>query len=217
MPKSTDAWGIEVGSNAIKAIRLVRTGDVVEVTDYEVQPFKQILTTPDLDVDEAIQVGLDQFMTKHNLVKSTVMLSVPGHMAFARFAKLPPVDPKKVSDIVAFEATQQIPFPMEQVEWDYQIFMQEDSPDVEVGIFAITKDRVGQFLSNYRAMGLAPDGLTLSPLAVYNAMAYDLKLDADSPGVIILDIGTTSTDVIIVEDGAVWLRTLPVLRFTGFK
>ena len=66
-------------------------------------------------------------------------MSVPGHAAFARFAKLPPVEPKKVPDIVKFEAMQQIPFPLDQVEWDYQTFVSPDSPDVEVGIFAITR------------------------------------------------------------------------------
>ncbi|MDP6060918.1 MAG: pilus assembly protein PilM, partial [Pirellulaceae bacterium] len=193
MPKTVDAWGIEVGANALKAVHLVSNGEEIDVADYEVMPFKQILATPDIDVDEEVRVKLDEFLSRHTIAKSTVLISVPGHMAFARFAKLPPVDPKKVSDIVTFEATQQIPFPMEQVEWDYQIFMQEDSPDVEVGIFAITKDRVGQFLANYRAVGLTPDGLTLSPLAVYNAVAHEMDLGEDSPGVIIMDIGTTST------------------------
>src|SRR5262249_27371068 len=132
------------------------------------------------------------------------------HQAFARFAKLPPVDPKKIPDIVKFEAVQQIPFPMEQVEWDYQVFQQPDSPDVEVGIFAITKDRVAQFLRNFRAVGINPDGLTLSPLAVYNAMAYDMNLTPESPGVIFMDIGTITTDLVIAESGNIWLRSLPI-------
>lgn len=34
--------------------------------------------------------------------------SIPGHSSFARFAKLPPVEPKKVPEIVKFEAMQQI-------------------------------------------------------------------------------------------------------------
>jgi type IV pilus assembly protein PilM len=210
MSNQNDAWGLEVGANAIKAIRLSRVGADLVVSDYDILPFKKVLSTPDLNVEEAIQVGLDQFLSRHSVAKSTVVLSVPGHMAFARFVKLPPVDPKKIGDIVKFEAVQQIPFPIDQVEWDYQQFSQADSPDVEVGIFAITKDRVMQFLSSYRNVGLTVDGITLSPLAVYNAMAYDLELKADSPGVMFMDIGTASTDVIIVEAGQIWLRTLPI-------
>ena len=210
MAKNNDVWGLEVGFNALKAVRLVRQGGQLSVADYAVMPFKKILTTPDLNVDEAIQVQLDAFLTKHEVGKSKLVVSVPGNMAFARFAKLPPVEPKKIPDIVRFEAVQQIPFPIEQVEWDYQVFQQEDSPDVEVGIFAITKERVMTFLSNYRRVNLSADSLTLSPLAVYNAFAYDHAQEDVPVGTIYMDIGTTSTDVIIVEGGGIWLRTLPI-------
>lgn len=210
MARKNDSWGIEVGGSAIKAVRLARSGSKAELVDYEILPFKHVLTTPDLNVDEAIQVNLDALLSKHDLSRSQVVISVPGHMAFARFAKLPPVEPKKIPDIVRFEAVQQIPFPIEQVEWDYQVFQQEDSPDVEVGIFAITKERVANFLSNYRRVNMRVDGLTLSPLAVFNAFAYDEAEDGERPGTIYMDIGTTATDVIIVEHEGIWLRTLPI-------
>lgn len=210
MSKRNDCWGLEVGASALKAIRLAATGDGVKLLEHDVLPFKQILTTPDLDVNEAIQVNLDQFLQRHDVRKSGVWVSVPGHMGFARFAKLPPVEPKKIADIVKFEAVQQIPFPMDQVEWDYRVFQQHDSPDVEVGIFAIGKDRVNQFLENYKAVGLSVDGLTLAPLAVFNALHYDLELQPSPDGVVIVDIGASNTDVIVTNGENVWLRTLSI-------
>jgi len=212
MARKNDCWGIEVGQYAIKAMRLTRSGNNVELADWDYLPFKQVLSTPDINVDEAIQVGLDTFMTKHpDFERSQIVVSVPGHLAFARFAKLPPVEPKKIPSIVGYEAQQQIPFPIDQVEWDYQVFQQADSPDVEVGIFAITKERVMEFLSNYRQQGLRIDALTLSPLAVYNAFAFDNASDEDElRGAVYMDIGTVSTDVVIVESGGIWLRTLPI-------
>lgn len=210
MSRRKDCWGLEVGASALKAMRLASTGDGVKLLEYEVLPFKQVLTTPDLDVNEAIQVNLDQFLQRHDVRKSSVWVSVPGHMGFARFAKLPPVEPKKIPDIVKFEAVQQIPFPMDQVEWDYRVFQQKDSPDVEVGIFAIGKDRVNQFLENYKAVGLNVDGLTLGPLAVFNALHYDLALEPSPEGVVIVDIGASNTDVIVTNGQNVWLRTLSI-------
>ncbi len=205
-----DAWGVEVGSDALKAIKLVRDKDAVQIADYDVIPFKKVLGTPDVNADDAIQVNLDQFMSKHELGKTPVLVSVPGHAAFARFAKLPPVDPKKIPEIVHYEAMQQIPFPMNQVVWDYQVFREEDMPDVEVGIFAMTKERIVEVLNNYRAVGMDVHGMTLSPLALYNAMAFDMDLDGTSEGVIFVDIGTQSTDMIIVERGRIWMRTLAI-------
>ena len=210
MPKINNSWGIEIGCDAIKAVHLVRQGTQVAVDQYHVEPFKKILTTPDLNVEEAIRDNLAKFFTRYDIRRAAVIASVPGSAAFAKFAKLPPVDPKKIPDIVKFEAVQQIPFPIEEVEWDYQVFAHPDSPDVEVGIFAITKDRVAKFLDNFQAVGQSIDGLTLSALAVYNALAYDLQLSSGSPGMIFMDIGTSNTDVIIVEDGNLWLRTLPI-------
>ncbi len=85
------AWGIEIGSHAIKAVRLVRNGSAVEVDDFAVVPHKKVLTTPDLDQDEMILISLGQFISQNNLENEHLVMSVPGHAAFARFAKLPPV------------------------------------------------------------------------------------------------------------------------------
>lgn len=210
MASSKAAWGIEIGADSIKAIRLERDGDNVSVSDFTVIPHKKVLTTPELDQDEMVRLGLGQFISQKALVGEHLVMSVPGHAAFARFAKLPPVDPKKVADIVKFEAVQQIPFPIDQVEWDYQTFTKEGLPDIEVGIFAITRDKVQSRLSLYGELGIQPDVLTLSPVAVYNAMAYDLSLGKDNQPIVFLDIGTSATDLIIADEGRCWIRTFPL-------
>lgn len=204
------SWGIEVGAGAIKALKLVARGDTFEVAEFAVVPHKKVLSTPDLDQDEAIRMALGALVNHYDLSKATVVMSVPGHAAFARFAKLPPVEPKKIPQIVKFEAQQQIPFPLEEVEWDYQTFRSPNSPDVEAGIFAITKQRINERLSVYQDVGITPDVITLSPVAAYNALAYDLNFSEETPGAIILDIGTTSTDLIVAEAGRVWIRTFPI-------
>jgi type IV pilus assembly protein PilM len=202
------AWGIEIGAFAIKALRLERTGEDVRVVDFAVIPHKKVLTTPDLDQDEMVRLGLGQFISQKNLEGEHLVMSVPGHTAFARFAKLPPVEPKKVPDIVKFEAVQQIPFPIDDVEWDYQTFTSEDTPEIEVGIFAITRERVQQRLGLYSELGLSPEVMTLSPVAVYNAMNFDHS--GHKAPVVYIDIGTSATDVIVAEAGRCWIRTFPL-------
>ena len=202
------AWGIEIGAYAIKAIRLERDGNDIKVSDFAVIPHKKVLTTPDMDQDEMVRLGLGQYISQKSLEGEHLVMSVPGHSAFARFAKLPPVEPKKVPDIVKFEAVQQIPFPIDQVEWDYQTFQSSDSPEIEVGIFAITRERVQQRLGLYADVGLSPESMTLSPVAVYNAMAYDLG-KIDEP-IIFVDIGTQATDVIVADSERCWIRTFPL-------
>lgn len=210
MASSNSCWGIEMGAGAVKALKLERSGDEVKVVEFAVIPHKKVLSTPDLDQADATRVALGELVTRFDLTSAPVAISVPGHSAFARFAKLPPVDPKKIPDIVKFEAVQQIPFPIEQVEWDYQTFKSDDNPDYEVGIFAITRDRVMERLALWADVGITPDVITLGPLAAYNAVAWDQQFNPRTPGTVILDIGTTSTDLIVCEPGRVWIRTFPI-------
>lgn len=211
MPSSSVSWGIEVGASAIKAVKLEAVGDEgARVLEFAVIQHPKPLSTPGVDANDVLRVSLGAFTSQYDLGKASVAVSVPGHAGFARFAKLPPVEPKKVPDIVKFEAMQQIPFPLEQVEWDYQTFVTPDSPEVEVGIFAITRERVQERLAMLADFGIHPDYVTLSPLAVYNALAFDLQFGADTPGTIIVDVGTTSTDLVVATPGRMWVRTFPI-------
>jgi len=205
---SSICWGIEIGAAAIKAIKLEAVGDGnVKVLDFAVIQHPKVLSTPGVDANDVLRVSLGALTSQYDLSKAAIAVSVPGHSAFARFAKLPPVEPKKVPDIVKFEAMQQIPFPLDNVEWDYQTFISPDSPDVEVGIFAITREKVNERLQMLADVGLKPNYVVLSPIAVYNALAYDLNFDSKTPGTIIVDVGTTSTDLVIATPGRMWIRT----------
>lgn len=210
MPSSNLCWGIEIGAGAVKALKLERDGDRVQLVDFIVIPHKKVLSTPDLDQADAIRVALGQLVAQRDLSGALVAVSLPGHQSFARFAKLPPVEPKKAPDLVKFEAAQQIPFPIEEVEWDYQTFVSEDSPEIEVGIFAVTRDKVNERLALLSDVGISPDLVNIGPVGVYNAIAYDLNFTEKTTGTILLDIGTVSSDLIVADAGRVWIRTFPV-------
>ncbi|MFA6045491.1 MAG: type IV pilus assembly protein PilM, partial [Phycisphaerales bacterium] len=211
MPSSSVCWGIEIGASGIKAIKLEAVGDSgARVAEYAVIQHPKPLSTPGVDANDVLRVSLGALTSQHDLSKASVAVSMPGHSGFARFAKLPPVEPRKVSGVVKYEAMQQIPFPLEQVEWDFQTFQSPASPDVEVGIFAVTKERVTERLQMLADVGINPNYVVLGPIAVYNALAYDLQFDNTTPGTIIVDVGTTSTDLVVATPGKMWVRTFPI-------
>jgi len=210
MASSNTCWGVEIGAGAIKAIKLEIEDDRPIVTDFAVIPHAKVLSTPEIDQSDVLRLSLSKLVGSKDLSSAPLAVSIPGHQSFARFAKLPPVDPKTVKSVVGYEAQQQIPFPLEEVEWDYQTFQSPDSPEVEVGIFAVARARIMERLQLLSDVGLTPEIATLSPVAAYNAMAHDLGFTADTPGTIVLDIGTTATDLIVAEKGVVWIRTFPI-------
>ena len=104
MAGSQAAWGIDVGVSSLKALKLRRDGDRVTVEEFEVIEHDKFLTEPEVDRDALIRATLQKFMNKHSLRRDVVFIGVPGSTAFARFVKLPPVEPKKIPEIVRFEA-----------------------------------------------------------------------------------------------------------------
>lgn len=202
------AWGLDVGVSSLKAIKLRRDGDRVTVEAFDVIEHDKFLSEPDVDRDSLIRSTLQKFVSKYPVRRDVVYISVPGSMTFSRFVKLPPVETKKIPEIVRFEAIQQIPFPLDQVNWDYHTFQHPDSPDVEVGIFAMKKELVAQVMSNFRAAELNIQGVQLSSLAVYNAAAYDGM--TEGKGTIVIDMGAENTNLVVLDSGRLWLRTINI-------
>lgn len=215
MATAQAVWGIDVGRCALKAVKL-RTGaeGKVDVVAIDYVEHAKILSQPDADRHALIGAALEKFLSRNDVSKDQIFVSVPGQHTLARFTKLPPVAPKRIPDIVRYEADQQIPFDMDEVIWDYQTFQQEGVPDLEVGIFAMKRELIREHLLHFEQAAIEPIGVQSGPLAVYNAAHYDGWLDSQTT--ILLDIGAENTDLIIATKDAFWTRTVPIggNRFT---
>jgi len=212
------AWGIDIGNGTLKALQLRVEDDEVEVLDFSVIAHKQILTQPGIDLvgqRKLIDDALEKFLEAHEVEGSDVVVSVPGQHSFARFVSLPPVEKKRIPEMVKFEAVQQIPFDIEEVEWDWQVFegSDENNPETEVGIFAIKTDLVNDALSPVFDAGVRVNTVQMAPMAIYNFLSHHFQQLSETPGtkaVIALDIGAENSDLIISDGQKVWQRNIPI-------
>jgi type IV pilus assembly protein PilM len=204
-------WGIDVGQCALKAIKLRSAGDgEVELLAFDIIEHPKILSQPDADPEELIRAALEKFLSRNDWQGDKFVVGIPGQQTFARFCKLPPVDAKKIPDIVKFEASQQIPFDMDEVVWDYQVFTSPDSPDVEVGIFAMKKDLIRKHIGYFSDANIAPLAVQTAPSALYNFVRFDLPDPAEGTAAVIVDIGAQNTDLVIAEKTGAWSRNIPL-------
>ena len=202
------AWGIDIGNRALKAVKLQRVADGIKIVDFAFIEHDSILSESGDNRQSLVQTALAKFVGRHDTRKTPICIGVSGQQSFARFVKLPPVEPKKIPEIVKFEAVQQIPFPLDEVEWSYQLFQKPDDPDIEVGIFAIRKELVNERVGTFLEVDLDVHAVQTSPLADFNAMRYDGRLDKGHS--IIVDLGADSTDLVIADAESIWMRTLDI-------
>ena len=228
MAKTGAVWGIDIGQCAIKALRCRPHDDdptriTADAFDYIEYP--KILSQPEADPAELIREALELFLSRNTVLGDRVATSVSGQSGLARFIKLPPVESKKIPDIVKYEARQQIPFALEDVVWDYQQMAggsEEEgfALETEVGLFALKRDQVYRALKPFEDAGIEVDIIQLTPLALYNFTVFDQmpglppvdKYDPDNPpeSVIVLSVGTDTTDLVISNGYRVWQRSVAI-------
>src|SRR4051794_14368835 len=68
-----------------------------------------------------VSVAVREMLDALALKPGDVNYAVPGQSVFARFVKLPAVEEEKIDRIITFEAQQNVPFPIDEVVWDYQL------------------------------------------------------------------------------------------------
>jgi type IV pilus assembly protein PilM len=210
MPSTKTVWGIDVGQCALKAIKLQWRDDKLRALAFDVIEHAKILSQPDADEQALIRSALGKFLSRNSIKGATVVISVPGQASFTRFIKLPPVESRKIPEIVRYEARQQIPFNLEDVVWDYQTISPPSAGprEVEVGIFAMKRDIVNDYVSDFLAMRIEPDIVQMAPVSLYNFLRYDKK---DGGGAtLLIDVGAENTNLVISDGDRVWIRNVPL-------
>lgn len=209
MAKDRSVWGIDIGQRALKALKLQSVGGQLQAVAFDIVEHASILSEPDANREELIRSALGQFLSRNSVVGSAVCISVPGQSSFTRFVKLPPVEPKKIPDIVRFEAEQQIPFAISDVIWRWQTFHDPDSPDVEVGIFAMKRTDIAEMLAHFASVEMPVDVVQMAPLALYNFMLFDEQVAGDG-ATLLADVGADKTDLVVSDGPRIWTRTVQI-------
>jgi type IV pilus assembly protein PilM len=235
MPPPKGYWGIDIGQCALKALRLETIDGKPTATAFDYVEHPKILSQPDADPDLLIREALEKFLSRNEIKHDEVAIGIAGQSGLARFVKLPPVEEKKIGDIVKFEAKQQIPFPLDEVVWDYQKIAGGDVTDgfameTEIGLFAMKKDVIARYLGYFTGTKIEVHVVQMSPLALVNYAHYEvLKKGGTTPVepeaapeeddtprgkqrcVVVLDIGTEASNLIITDGGKIiWQRPIPL-------
>jgi type IV pilus assembly protein PilM len=226
MASSQSVWGVEIGQTALKALQCKLEDGRAVATAFDYIEYPKILSQPEAVAEDLIHEALQQFLDRNeSAYTDKVCISVPGQSGLAKFFKPPPVEVKKISDIVRYEAKQQIPFELSDVVWDYQIMpgsMVEEgyALESEVGLFAMKREQAYRQLEPFNAVDMEVSIVQMSPVALYNMLAFDRlneRLEEDNfnaddppPSTVLLSIGTDSSDLIITNGFRIWQRSMPI-------
>lgn len=210
MTKANDKTLVmDIGASGIKVAEFAFAPDgSAKLTQFAVASYEEELNENNRYF--MISQTAARLCQENNFNTRRTLLSVSGQFALTRFVKLPPVSEQegKVQQIVEFEARQNVPFPIEEVVWDYQLIANPEGDEMEVMFVVIKKEIVEEITSAVQSVGLQPVLLDISPCATYNAARAN-KI-GDEQCEIVLDIGCRSTSLMFVDSHQLFTRTIPI-------
>jgi type IV pilus assembly protein PilM len=184
--ETNDAGGLSLKSFAIKPLGLEGAADATR--------------------EATIVKALTEALAEKNSKTKTVNVCAPGFHVFSKFVKLPPVDAAKVTQIIQYEAQQNVPFPLAEVVWDYQILGSAPSGELEVLLVAIKSDVVEGLFRVAEKAKLRLSLCDASPAALCNAFRYNYPDLEDCT--MLLDIGAKTSNLLFFEKGKVFSRSI---------
>src|SRR5277367_1861940 len=184
--ETNDAGGLVLKSFAIKPIGLEGSADATR--------------------EATILKALQDTLVEKDIKSRSVNVCLPGFHVFSKFVKLPPVDATKVTQIIQYEAQQNVPFPLSEVVWDYQILGSAPSGELEVLLVAIKSDVVEGLFRVAAQAKLRLQLCDASPAALCNAFKYNYGDLEDCT--MLLDIGAKTSNLLFFEKGKVFSRSI---------
>jgi len=171
---------------------------------------REILADPSAEMDRNRQITseISSMMRELGIKGGPVNYAVSAQSVFARFVKLPAVEQDKIDRIITFEAQQNVPFPIEEVVWDYQLVGSPSAEKIEVVLVAIKSDLLEGMNAAVESTGFQTTIVGVATMALYNTFRYNYSELNDCS--LVIDIGARTTNLLFVEPGKVFSRSIPI-------
>jgi len=207
-------------TKATRIISLNLGSQTIGLAEFQAQPqgglvlqnyrLREVLIDPAGEEIRRTQISaaLREMMAELQIRHEAVNYAVSAQSVFARFVKLPAVEEEKVERIIAFEAQQNVPFPIDEVVWDYQLIAGGGDEQVQVVLVAIKTDLLDEINGAVEETGLRTAIVDVATMALYNAFRYNY---ADLSGCsLLVDIGARTTNLLFIEPQRIFSRSIAV-------
>lgn len=152
--------------------------------------------------------ALKDVLSVRGIRPAPLMMAVSGQLVFPRFPKMPPVAKDKLLQMIQLDAEQNVPFPIADLVWDYQLVGGVSEGEQNVTIVAAKNETVTEIVDSVLEAGLNPSIIDVAPMALYNCVRYNYP-DLNGCSMIV-DMGARSTNLVFIEEGKFFSRCIPV-------
>jgi type IV pilus assembly protein PilM len=209
--KDKPLFGLDIGSNSIKAMQLTKTGKTVSVEGYGVIRFEKTASEIGVITDhESLAKKMVELFDKNirgKISTRRVAATIPASNAYSHVMSLPlTLNKKELDEAVRFEAEQYIPMPIEELYLDYSVTT-TGAENREVLVVAVPKKIIDSYMKLFELVGL--DVCTIETTISAASRLIGITESASQTPSILIDLGSVSVDLSIYDKFLVVNGTVP--------
>lgn len=201
--------GVDVSASSVKLVELVPGGKAaMRLERYAIEPIERgAIVDGNVEKPEAVADALTRAIRRTGTRTKLAAMALPSSAVISKRIMLPGGLLEEDYEVqVETEASQYIPFSIDEVNLDFQILGPgaQGSDDVEVLLAASRKEKVDDRVAIAEMAGLRPVVIDVEPYAARAAIDHVTGYLPNHGGgmiVAVFDIGQSSTNLTVVLDG----------------
>lgn len=201
--------GVDITSSAVKVLELSKSGKRFRVDRFAVEPLPQgaVVESAVADIDEVGRV-LERALRRSGSKRKHAAVAVASSHVITKTIGVPGgLKPKELEDQVEMEAENYIPYPLDEVNLDFEVIgPAHDNPNEDdLLLTACRREIVDGYMAVVEGAGLIPAVVDVDAFAIENVIPLvEGHLNGgDKPAstLAVMDFGVSTTRTIVFHDG----------------
>ena len=199
--KPKKAVGLDIGSHAVKAVQMSRSGDTLCIDDvgYALVDPHQV----NVDPISAQADALREALRKISVSQSMIIGALPGQTVVIRYPRLRDIPADAIDQAIENEASQNIPYDLSEVFLDWSLLSEEEEGTeklLKVLLVAAKNEVIDSRVQVADAAEIKYDVLSVDSLALADA-AEGCKILKANESVALINLGASSVSIHFTKDG----------------
>jgi general secretion pathway protein L len=163
------SFGLDFRENHLILTLLRRSWGRIRLVDYRIYP---LWSEGQKEVREAQWISLiSTFISKHQISKERVSVSIPREKVIVRFIRLPIATKENLRRVLEYEAPKYTPFDKEEIYFDYQILKEEKDWLHLIAVF-VRKGELDPYLTLLKKIHIQPRSIQIPSVGALNLFFY---------------------------------------------
>jgi type IV pilus assembly protein PilM len=199
--------GLDITTSSVKLIELAMSGGQYRVESYAAEPTPQNAINEKAIVDaDAVGEAIRRAVKRAGAKSGEVAVAISGDAAITKVIQMPrSLRSADLESQVEMQADQYIPFPMDEVSYDFEVLgpNDKDTESNDVLLVATRTENVEQRQAAVKAAGLSARIVDVEAFALENAcalMRHQMPDGGLDRTVAVVDFGASSTTFSVLRD-----------------